>query len=172
MFLVIAVAIAVGSEKISSAFEKDVVEKVFGGKPLFDAFSDAQTVQAQRIHQVKDDPTVRGLLKAYTKEKPVVVPPEVARELKTLLQSPKSYVWKPLKKECLVDYGVLLTFGSGKTAVRVAVCFNCNDLGIFEGEDDNARAVNKTGEFDPMRPELVSVMKLLFPEDEEIQGIN
>ena len=133
MLLVMAVAIATGSGKISSGSEKDVVEKVFRGKRRFDALSEAQTVQAQRIHQGKDVPTVRGLLKAYTKEKPIVVPPELARELKTLLQGPKSYVWSSYKKACVIDYGVLLTFGSGKTAVRVGLCFNCNELGIFEG---------------------------------------
>ena len=51
MLLVMAVAIATGSGKISSGSEKDVVEKVFRGKRRFDALSEAQTVQAQRIHQ-------------------------------------------------------------------------------------------------------------------------
>src|SRR4051812_6441977 len=51
--LVMAVAIAEGSGKISGASEKDVVENVFGGKRVFDAFSEAQTVQVQRIHQGK-----------------------------------------------------------------------------------------------------------------------
>src|SRR5262249_30048080 len=130
------------------------------------------TVQVQRIHRVKDDETVRGLLKAYKKDKPIVVPPEVAQELKALLQSPKSYGGIGPLKSCLVEDGVLLTFCSGETPVRGAVCFNCDELGIFDGEDDKTRNVNSMGDFGPMRSKLASVMKALFPEDDEIQGIN
>ena len=93
-----------------------------------------------------------------------------ARQIQDLLQRPSSFSWN-IDKGCIVDYGVLFTFRSADRTIQLALCFGCNWFGIFDGADDNARAVNSQDNFDPIRKDLVAIAKKLFPDDAEIQEL-
>jgi len=55
--------------------------------------------------------------------------------------------------------------------VRLALCFNCNWLGIFDGADESAGSINSEMDFDPIRSQLVAIAKAIYPSDSEIQGL-
>lgn len=149
-----------------------VIPEIFGSKDVFDAFVSGSNVTAQRLHWRPEKLTNSpGGLSGYEHEKPLPVAPALAQKVQLLLQRASSYDWAPYAKGCIVDYGVLLTFHSGKRTVRVALCFNCNWLGIFDGEDEKSNAVNREDDFDPIRRQLVSVVKAIFPDDAEIQDL-
>lgn len=88
--------------------------------------------------------------------------------LQQLLQQPSSYSWNSVNA-CLPDYGVLLTFRSDSQIVRIALCLECNMLGVFDG--DHPDRVNSKNEFDPVRTQLVAVAKAIFPNDSVIQAL-
>jgi hypothetical protein len=148
--------------------EQDVIKKVFQNREIFDAIVSSQQVTAQLL-QGKDenDPTT---LIGYTKNAPVPLSPDESQKIKTLLQKPSSYLWN-IGNTCLPKYGVLFNFHSGGRTVRIAFCFRCNMIGVFNGEDDNARPVNAEYIFEPMRGQLVTLCKTIFPNDKEIQAL-
>jgi hypothetical protein len=144
---------------------------VFGSKQVFDAFLASQTATAQRLHWRQQDGQSFGKLGSYDHDSPVTIPLAQVQEIQALLRRPSSYDWGPSAKSCIVDYGVFLTFSSGQRTVPVALCFNCNWLGIFDGEDDNAASVNTEDDFDPVRKKLVRIIKSIYPSDAEIQEL-
>ena len=157
----------------SSASRQEVVQQVFRDQQVFDAFLTSSKVTAQRLRQGTEQESVAnsGVLSGYVSSNPVPVSPKDARKLKRLLQGPSSYYWGTDQKNCIADYGLLLTFHSGQSAVRVALCFKCNWLGVFDGLDANAREINSKLDFDPARKKLVAIAKSIYPGDSEIQDL-
>ena len=149
---------------------QDVAQKVFNGKQVFEAFVTSQTATAQRLHWRRQEGQDSRMLSNYDQDSPVTIPPTRAQEIQALLQRPASYAWR-YKHRCIVDYGTLLTFHSGKRNVRVALCFKCNELGIFDGEDNNAVRINTIDVFDPIRKQLVAIVKSIYPTDVEIGAL-
>jgi hypothetical protein len=150
---------------------EDIVQKVFGSQQLFDSFVGAQQVTAQRLHWRVEDKVSPNELSNYRRGQSIPVSASEAEKLKRLLQRSSSYYQGSAVKACVPDYGVLFIFRSGERTVQVALCFNCNMLRIFDGADDKARGVNTLMDFDPMRSELVAVVKKVFPDDAEIQNL-
>jgi hypothetical protein len=155
----------------SGTSNTELVQRLFGGRQLFDFFVASQQVTAQRVHWRSDYKISADELSNYNRQKTVPVSSSQAARLKRLLQKSCSYYQGSNVKSCLPDYGVVLTFRSGQHAVQVAICFQCNMLGIFDGGDDDARRVNSISDFDPMRGSLVSIIKKIFPDDSEIQDL-
>ena len=154
----------------SRGSRKDVEQKVFGGKPLLNAFIGSGTATAQRLHWHRDEMPNNRKLSSYVHDQPITVAPAVVRELQSLLQRPSCYGWG-YKHRCIVDYGVLLSFRSSKRTVRIALCFKCSELGVFDGEDDSADRINTNDVFDPSRKQLVAIVKSIYPTDSEIQEL-
>jgi hypothetical protein len=148
-----------------------LIHDVFGDKPRLDAFLAATNASAQRLHFRDGDTNANPTnLSGYDRSAPVPVPMPLLGNLKDVLQRPSSYEWG-YSKACIADFGVLITCYSSQRIVSVALCFNCNWLGIFEGQNDNAEPINTKPDFDPCRPQLVSFSKSLFPSDPEIQAL-
>jgi len=151
---------------------EELISKVFGNRQIFDSFVAAQQVTAQRLHWRNRNEITPDILSNYKRGPSVPVPMSQAQRLKRILQRSSSYYQGSNAKACIPDYGVLFTFRSGDRAVQVALCFNCDMLGIFDGGDDKARSVNSLPDFDPMRGRLVAIVKKVFPDDAEIQELD
>ena len=147
---------------------EELVSKAFGSRQIFDTFIASQQVTAQRLHWRDRNERSADVLSNYKRGPSVAVPASQARRLKRLLQRSSSYYQGSNAKACIPDYGVLFTFRFGDRAVQVALCFNCNMLEVFDGGDDKARSVNTLPDFDPMRSDLVAIVKKVFPDDAEL----
>jgi hypothetical protein len=169
-FAIPTVAVAAYFYSKTGVSRQEVVEKVFGSQQFLDSFVAAQQVTAQRLHLRQTNGLSPGLLSSYDRGQTVSVSQSQAREIQHLFQQPSSFLWN-IGKGCIVDYGVLFTFRSGDRTIQLALCFNCNWFGIFDGPDGNARKVNQQDNFDPIRKDLVAIIKELFPEDAEIQEL-
>ena len=150
----------------------DITQEIFGTQQLRDAFISSDQVTAQRLRHREGRPMGSDDLDYYEKESPVPVTGSWPQEIKSLLQRESSYDWSTgTAKSCILDYGVLITFRSSQRTVRVAICFNCNQLGIYDGSDNTAKRVNAEMDFDPIRKELVTVAKFIFLKDSDIQEL-
>jgi hypothetical protein len=161
--------------------QNDVIIQVFKDREIFSVIQNPQSVTAQLLHakvasssdtlevQLKDTAGT-GKLDGYTKDAPVGLSPEEIQAIQKLLEKPMSYHWR-MQPNCIPDYGVLLNFRLQGHTVRVALCFKCNMIGVFDGEDDSADQINSEYDFQPMRPQLVAIAKGIFPNDKEIQAL-
>ena len=148
----------------------DFVQKVFGSQQVLDSFLASREVRVQRLHW-RDEHLNPGILASYEQGQEVLVPSAESKQLQKLLQLPSSFDWGPYEKNCIVEYGLVFTFRSGPRTVRVALCFNCNWLGIFNGVDQSVSNINREMDFDPIRPQLIAIAKALYPRDPEIQSL-
>jgi hypothetical protein len=149
----------------------NVAQRVFGSQELLDALNGAELVTAQRLHHRDRSYTALDRLDNYIHDEIVPVTAAQVLELKRLLQDQSSYVWSTdSEKSCILDYGVLLTFRSPQRPVRVALCFNCLTLGIYDGAGNSAKPV-KSADFGPARKQFSTVIKSIFPMDVEIQAL-
>ena len=148
--------------------QQDVIQKVFGNQQNYDAFVSSQKVTAQLLH--KQDEANSTKLKGYSSDAPISLSSEQIQKIKFLLQNPPSYLWN-IGNSCIPDYGVLFTFHSDQRTVRVAVCFECDMLGVFDSEDNSAGQINSEYIIDPMHAQLVALAKSIFPNDTTIQSL-
>jgi hypothetical protein len=156
---------------LNGAPNEELVSKAFGNRQIFDAFIASQQVTAQRLHWRDQNEISPDILSNYKREPSVVVPASQVRRLKRVMQRSSSYYQGSNSKNCIPDYGVLFTFRDHQRVIQVALCFKCNMLGVFDGGDDKARSVNTLPDFDPMRGDLVAIVKKVFPDDSEIQAL-
>ena len=145
---------------------QDVIQQVFKSRDIDCVIAYPQQVTAQRLHRN----TEYGGLDGYTKDPPVTISPEQVQQLKTLLQDPKSYDWG-MGNNCVPDYAVLYSFRAEGHTVRVAFCFECNMIGVFDGQDDHAGQINNRYMFKPMRAQVIALTKTIFPNDKTIQAL-
>jgi hypothetical protein len=146
---------------------QDVIQQVFNSRENDYVIAYPQEVTAQVLHQNTGDGTT---LDEYSKDAPVTLSLVQIRQLRALLQDPKSYHWG-MGKTCNPDYGVLYHFRAQGHTIRVAVCFKCDVLGVFDGDDDHATRINNQSLFTPMHAQLIAFTKTLFPDDKTIQAL-
>jgi hypothetical protein len=73
---------------------------------------------------------------------------------------------------CAPSYAVLLNARSNQETVRVALCFECYTIGVYNTAHDDVRGVNKESDLvAPASATLANLIKELFPEDLAIQGL-
>ncbi len=147
--------------------QNDVVNQVFRDREVFSVIQTPQSVTAQLLHSKNGG---SDTLDGYTKDAPVGLLPQQIQAIQNLLEKPASYHWGR-RMTCIPDYGVLLNFRLQGDTVRVALCFKCNLIGVFDGNDDSAAQINHQSLVDTMRPQLVAICKEIFPNDKEIQGL-
>ena len=148
----------------------DIARDVFGSEGTLSTFRAANSVTAQRLHYRREERQNPWKLENYVQDAPVAVGPEQVRELQRLLLEKSSYGWR-FAKNCAPNYGVLLTFRTEQAAVRVALCFECNILGIYDTPDHTAAGINREKDFDPARRSLIALAKAVFPADSVIQAL-
>ena len=147
--------------------QNDVIIQVFKDREIFSVIQSPQAVTAQLLHSKNGG---SDKLDGYIEDAPAGLSPQDIQSIQNLLGKPASYRWG-IGNTCIPDYGVLLNFRSQGHTVRVALCFKCNMIGVFDGDDDSADQINKEYLFDPMRPQLIAISKEIFPNDKEIQGL-
>jgi len=148
----------------------DMVRDLFGNARILSTFETAQTVTAHRLHNRLNGDGNTYNLENYQQDAAVAVAPDLARRLQQVLLQENSYGWR-YAKMCAPEYGVLFTFRSERGTARVALCFDCNIFGVYEGTDNAAKAVNREDDFDPMRHSLLPMIKSIFPQDPIIQAL-
>jgi len=140
---------------------------VFGDEAHMLLVKNATTVTAQRIYptvQAKENPY---LLKNYEFGPTILLNVQDADNTKSLFTKRSSYDWKSTGL-CEPTYGVVFTFASGEGVMRLAICYSCNMVGVFVGEDSEADSINMEWDCDPARVPLVNLAKSLFPEEAQI----
>ena len=151
---------------------RDAVQSIFGGSKFLNAFVTSQDVTAYRLHHRDDAPGNSDLLNHYDWSNRVSVAVAQVADLKHLLQQPSSYDWNTrYAKACILNYGVILQFQNDSSGVGVALCFDCNMLGVYDTTGTNMTRLNTEWDFDPIREQLVAAVKSIFPGDPEIQKL-
>ena len=164
--LVVLLAAGVVAYQRSRAVGNDV----FRTREVLVTFRDANEVTAERLHYRRSSPQNPFRLDSYDHDTPVAVASVDAEEMQRLLLQRSSYVWESAKA-CAPDYGMVFTFRRAGATVRVALCFECEMLGVFDGARSDAQGINAEGDFDPITVPLAAIAKHTFPNDPEIQRL-
>lgn len=143
--------------------QNDVITGVFKDGEIYSVIQNPQSATAQRLHSIYSGSET---LDGYTNDAPVSLLPQQIEAIQKLLDKPSSYVWG-MRTTCIPDYGVLLNFSLHSNTVRVALCFRCNIVGVFDGND----RVDYWNFVGAVRPQFVAIAKEIFPNDKEIQGL-
>lgn len=147
---------------------RDVIDRVFKDWLNQSVMMDSPEVTAQRLHRKPDgDP---DHLSGYERDAPVTLTPTEAWRIKSLLREPSSYLWDA-RATCTPDYGMVYNFQCAGHSVHAAFCLKCNIIGIFDSDNDASNRVNFTSQFNPMRGQIVTLSKALFPNDGEMQAL-
>jgi hypothetical protein len=169
--LIVAACIALLAGGAAAYWRSTAVQRdVFRRPAVLATFTAATDVTAERLHYRHDSPQNPFRLDSYEHEAPVVVPPTDAQQIQRLLLQRSSYVWESAKP-CAPNYGLVFTFRRADALVRVALCFECDTLGIYDSPEPSAQEINREGDFDPIRASLAAVAKRVFPSDAEIQRL-
>lgn len=148
----------------------NVAVAVFGSQENLNTFLSAKKTTAQRLHYRSNPRSNAWKLESYDYDASVAVSSETADTIQKILAREASYAW-PITKMCAPDYGVLFTFGGDQATVWIALCFDCNILGVFDSTDDSEKSINREEDFDPAIRSLVPIVKSLFPDDAVVQAL-
>jgi hypothetical protein len=114
----------------------------------------------------------------YTRGEAKVIPEAETKELRSLFTAETSFLWHSEPKNgltevkaCIPDHGVLLTFRGRAGAVSIALCFKCDLFAVFWSGSGQEFRVNAEEDFDRIRPQLVALVKRLFPDDPDMQKL-
>jgi hypothetical protein len=144
------------------------VNKLFGGSDGLQVVLRAERVEAYRVaplHKMPKDDDPKTIGGAGMLSGPVTVDETSRRELAEILRNPGTYDWNSAKG-CKFDPGVVIRFASETTTIDVVFCFHCEELQVWR---DGARVGGE--DFDAAAARLVTIMKRIFPDDEEIQKL-
>lgn len=150
--------------------QQDVIQQVFGNQQNFEVFTTSPQVTAQLLH-LKRETRSFGKLKGYVSDTPIQLSSAQARQVRRLLQTPSSFKFSRAKKACIPDYGILFAFRSNQKIVSVALCFNCDILGVFDSDYENAESINSEADFDPVHGKFTAIAKSIFPNDPTVQSL-
>ena len=152
---------------------KEYISKLFGGEANIQIISAPETVQAWRTvgflrKAATDEPAPAEWADFYKKAgEPVTVERALAEELRTRLLDFKTYRYDLGSKNCpRPTPGFVLTFSQGRRSVDVFFCFECNDVVVRA-----AGGKETFGDIDPSRNELLRLIKRIFPNDLNVQGL-
>jgi hypothetical protein len=134
-----------------------------GGKEAMALLEHAEKVEAFRL---KDSEYQKTIDTYEMVGDAVPVDREAAIRLATLFTSVDSFLLDSAKG-CVPRYGVRIRFAKDEATLDVLFCFTCNTFLTYL----NGKSVGGE-DFDPIRPQLVAIMKSLFPKDEVIEKLN
>jgi hypothetical protein len=112
-------------------------------------------------------------------DQPVVVPPEIANRLSRVMLSPRNFdrSQRASCKACICLPEVVIQFKRGDREVEFWFSYYCNgvygqrQVDFVKLPEYKADQVPSWADFTPGRPDLVRLMKLIFPKDEQIQAL-
>jgi hypothetical protein len=162
---------------VQAARSSELANRVFGGPDAFRAFMSSSAITAQRLHCNQSSGS--SALSDYTREPPVRLSEVQVRELKRVFSDRALYspwLWTAPPEERGVttcgppDYAVLFATQSRPT-VQIALCFRCEQFGVFVGESSDRSNVNHDDQLAFMQPLLVTLVKSVYPSDAQIQAV-
>ena len=156
---------------------RDISSHVFGDDAAFVAFRSASTVTAERLHCKTHGICISRDLTDYRRSSPRSLSPAQVAYVRDLFSRRASYLdrlWRlgpgeATIKGCGTTYGVLLTF-HGTPIVRIALCFQCDEFGVYVGRE-RSWFENRNTDLGLMRAGLVPLLKSIYPKDPEIQSL-
>jgi len=86
-----------------------------------------------------------------------------------LLLQESTYDWR-METLCLPDFGVLLTARSEDKVLRIALCFKCGQIGVFDAPGGTGERVNSKDELAQIGA-LWALMGQLFPDDRDFKRV-
>jgi len=111
-----------------------------------------------------------GFLDSLSNYERVTEPKNVSakqcRKIMDQLADARNYGWVAARKGCLPSPGIALKLISNDDEMTVVFCFACNILVFYESD-----AKIGGGDFDMMRPQIVEILKSLYPKNKLIQGL-
>jgi hypothetical protein len=144
------------------------VKDLFGGFEGLVAVVEPEQVEAYRVarlHKILKGENPETIGGAGILSGPVAVDEATARDLAEILKSADTYGWD-FAKGCKFDPGVAIRFIGKSSTTDVLFCFHCEELQVWR---DGKRVGGE--DFDADSHRLRAIMKRIFPDDEEIQGL-
>jgi len=155
-----------------------LVREHLGGAAKARVIASAHTVKAWRtVGSFRDQETMTGenFGEFYLKSgAPAVVPQRLATQLRRILLDPASYMNfdPPQEKMSVTMPCVVFSFADGDAEVDVFVSFADDTLQVKpDGATQSGSGAMAAGYFDPVRKELIEVVKQIFPADRQIQSL-
>ncbi len=140
--------------------------RLLGGAEAVDVVRNPDRFEVQRLKgEVLPHSSSDSLANHPAQGDPFPVPPEIAARITAALLNPDAYAWGGAHM-CDPVPGVRLTWYRGDDQVDVLFCFECGILDTYWNE----RPIVSQG-FDATYNDLAAAMKELFPDDQQIQGI-
>ena len=134
---------------------------MFLGWQRFEVLLEADRVESYRLGE-EDHPEGIGGRRVLSRG-PNLTAGQVAA-LEALLIDPDSYVFSSVKR-CDPTPQVALRHVRGDETVDVILCFDCD---IWEFDFQGRASIE---DFDPVRPQLVELVKALFPQEPAVQKL-
>jgi hypothetical protein len=160
---VIALVSAWGCEE-GGKMPSSQVNKLYGGPSAINTVQNSTSVQAYRLPSPSEH--VQSLADYTMSAGPIAVPEATVAKLREMLMDEDVYLWDVAKACGEPDYAVRFQFQRGGDNVDVLICFHCDILGVYH----NGQAVDFE-DCDPIRPQLIAIVKDLFPGDPAIQSL-
>jgi len=166
-YFAFALLAVLAAAAVATAFLRrgDEIDRLFGGTVGRETVLRPERVTAFRLKPILNDqvlplddyPIVAG---------PIEVPRESGDSIGSILVSHDSYSRDDWLKACIPVYGVRLSFARGDDTVDVLLCLECELLATYL----NGKSVSGD-DFEPACNQLLSLVKQLFPNDEQIQSL-
>jgi hypothetical protein len=142
------------------------VTTLFGGPDGLKPILEPEKVEAYRVARATaPGEPLPGSLRVEMISGPVVVDDKTIWELAEILKSAATYDWDSAKG-CIFDPGVMFRFTGAHSTTEVVFCFSCNELQVYRNGQRG-----RGEDFDNARSRLATIMKRVFPGDEEIQKL-
>lgn len=143
------------------------IAKLYGGPGSVELLTSPERVEAFRVDPMPAEPQPGESYLGHYRitAGPLDVPADARAELSSILADPDTYDFYRAK-DCKFLPAVGFRFHRQVSYLDVALCFSCDELMIFR----QGRVVNLE-DFDDARPRLVALVKRLFPDDEDLQGL-
>lgn len=135
--------------------------KMFLGWERFQVLLEAERVESYRLTGEEDPTGIAG--RRVLSRGPDLTPDQTAA-VEALLVDPDSYVFQRFRR-CDPAPSVALRHVREDETVDVLLSFDCN---LWQFDFRGKTAIE---EFDPVRPQLVDLVKELFPDDAELQAL-
>lgn len=97
---------------------------------------------------------------------PVTPTPQTLEKLRAMLLDQQTYGERYIKL-CTGEYFSRLQFRHDRNTVDLLFCFSCDEMLVFHNGKDIGTAY-----FDNIRPEMIRILKEIFPDHKEVQSLS
>lgn len=142
----------IAADSINAVEIKEKFLKLVGGEKAKEVITKYEKVEIFRLADESEKKVISEGIKLSS---------EKSKILSKLLTDYKTYVWEDGNK-CIPDWGVMFVFYKGNDKVEVMLCLDCDIIKFINGGEE---------EINPIRVELLAIIKPMFPNDKKIQDL-